>query len=56
MEDGRIESRVFPGLVLDAEALLEERSDTVLPALQEQTGTEAHCTFIETLAAENGGT
>jgi len=55
-EDGRIESRVFPGLALDVEALLEKRYDTVLAALQEQTGTEAHRAFIEQLAVEHDGT
>ena len=55
-EEGLVRSRVFPGLVLDVDALLEKRYDAVLAALQEQTGTEAHQAFIEQLAAENGGT
>jgi Uma2 family endonuclease len=49
-EDGRIGSRAFPGLVLDVEALLEERYDAVLAALQEKIGTEAHQAFLERLA------
>ena len=52
-EDGRIESRTFPGLVLDIGALLENNFDTVLAVLQEQTGTEAHRAFIEQLAAQD---
>ena len=55
-EEGLVRSRVFPGLVLDVDALLEKRYDAVLTVLQEQTGTEAHQAFIEQLAAENGGT
>jgi hypothetical protein len=52
-EDGRIGSRMFPGLSLDVEALLERSYDTVLAALQAQTGSEAHRAFVEQLAAEN---
>jgi Uncharacterized protein conserved in cyanobacteria len=48
-EDGRIESRAFPGLVLDVDALLEKNFGTMLAALQEQTGTETHRAFVERL-------
>ena len=50
-EDGRIESRTFPGLVLDVDALLEKNFDTVLAAVQEQIGTEVHQVFVERLGA-----
>ena len=50
-EDGRIESRTFPGLVLDVDALLEKNFDTVLAAVQAQIGTEAHQVFVERLGA-----
>ena len=55
-EAGLVRSQAFPGLVLDVDALLEERYDAVLTVLQEQTGTEAHQAFIEQLAAKNDGT
>jgi len=48
-ENGRIESRTFPGLVLDVDALLEENFNAVLAVLQEQTGTESHQAFVERL-------
>jgi Uma2 family endonuclease len=51
--DGRIESRAFPGLVLEVDALLSNNFDTVPAALQEQTGTEAHQAFIDRLAAQD---
>ena len=50
-ENGRIESRTFPGLVLDVDALLEKNFDTVLAAVQEQIGTEVHQVFVERLGA-----
>ena len=52
-EDGQIESRTFPGLVLDVDALLSDNFDTVLAALQEQTGTERHQAFVEQLAHQD---
>jgi Uma2 family endonuclease len=52
-EDGRIESRTFPGLVLDVDALLKENFNAVLSVLQEQTGTESHQAFIERLAHQD---
>ncbi len=53
-EDGRLSSRVFPGLVLDVPALLDENFSAVLTGVQEQVGSDAHQAFVERLAASNG--
>jgi Uma2 family endonuclease len=49
--DGQLTSRVFPGLVLDVEALLSDNVSTVLSAVQEATGADMHQAFVERLAA-----
>jgi hypothetical protein len=42
---------VFPGLVLDVEALLNDDLDAVLSLVQEQMGSDAHQAFVERLSA-----
>lgn len=48
-EDGMLQSRVFPGLVLDVPALLRGDLQAVLTAVQEAVGSEAHGAFVERL-------
>ena len=48
-DDGLIESRVFPGLCLEAEALLGGDGAAVLDAVRAGTDTEAHADFTRTL-------
>jgi Uma2 family endonuclease len=50
-ENGHLASRVFPGLVLDVEALLETDVSAVLALVQEQIGADAHRAFVEGLGA-----
>ena len=47
--EGRLESRVFSGLVLDVEALLTGNVAAVLNCVQAQIGSEAHQSFMEQL-------
>jgi Uma2 family endonuclease len=49
-ENGHLASRVFPGLVLDVEALLETDVSAVLALVQEQTGTSDHQAFVKRLS------
>ncbi len=46
---GRIESAVFPGLLLDVPPLLESRMADVLAALQQGIDSAAHAAFVEQL-------
>jgi len=48
-DDGLIESRVFPGLYLEAEALLEGDAASVLDTVRAGTGTEEHAAFVDEL-------
>jgi Uma2 family endonuclease len=48
--EGQLHSRVFPGLVLDVEALLSGDVAAVLRCVQDQVDTEAHEAFVERLA------
>jgi Uma2 family endonuclease len=50
-EKGHLASRVFPGLVLDVEALLSADLSAVLSGVQSQTGSDAHQAFVERLDA-----
>lgn len=50
-EEGRLTSRVFPGLVLDVQALLATDFSAVLSLVQEQVGSDAHQAFVEELGA-----
>jgi Uma2 family endonuclease len=50
-EAGHVASRVFPGLVLDVEALLEANFSAVLSLVQDQVGSDAHTAFVERLRA-----
>jgi Uma2 family endonuclease len=50
-EAGHLASRVFPGLVLDVEALLSADLSAVLSGVQSQTGSDAHQAFVERLDA-----
>lgn len=52
-EEGLLSSRVFPGLVLDTEALLDGDLSAVLSRVQKTTGTEAHQSFVDQLQARN---
>jgi len=47
--EGHLESRVFPGLVLEVDALLDGDNAAVLDLIQARTGSEAHQTFVEQL-------
>ncbi len=49
-KEGMIRSRLFPGLNLPVAALLEGDLATVLAAVQQGIATEAHQTFVSTLA------
>jgi len=49
-DEGRLASRVFPGLVLDAAALLAGDFAAVLSAVQAQMGTDPHQAFVERLS------
>jgi len=48
-DDGLIESRVFPGLYLEAEALLEGDAAAVLDTVRAGTETEEHAAFVDKL-------
>jgi Uma2 family endonuclease len=50
-DEGRLSSRVFPGLVLDAQALLGGDLSAVLSRTEEATETDAHRSFVERLRA-----
>ena len=57
-EDGVIRSRVFPGLHLDVEALLEGNGAAVLDVVRRGTETDAHTAFVRELeerCKEEGG-
>jgi Uma2 family endonuclease len=47
--DGNLTSSVFPGLVLDVDALLAGDLAAVLDLVQRQTDTEAHRAFVDRL-------
>ena len=47
--EGLLTSRVFPGLVLDVDALLADEIDTVLARLQDEVGHDEHQTFVDRL-------
>ncbi len=51
-ENGRLASRVFPGLILDVDALLNEDLSSVLSCVQTQIGGEDHQAFVEQLDAQ----
>jgi hypothetical protein len=48
-ENGCLHSVVFPGLVLDAEALLDDDPAAVLTRLNEALGSETHRNFVSQL-------
>ncbi|MFP4229488.1 MAG: Uma2 family endonuclease [Salinivenus sp.] len=50
-EERQLHSQAFPGLVLDAHALLGEDLSAVLGAVQAATGTEPYRAFVNRLAA-----
>ena len=52
-EDGILRSRVFPGLWLAADALVDEEMATVLAVQLEGLQSEAHAAFFAGLAAKN---
>lgn len=54
-ENGLLESRVFPGLRLDTEALLDDNSDALVTAVQAGTQTDAHDTFADRLQQQRDG-
>ncbi|HVW37826.1 MAG TPA: Uma2 family endonuclease, partial [Pirellulales bacterium] len=54
-DDGIFRSRVFPGLWLNANALLFDRGADLLATLQAGLATAEHAAFIETLHAKRGG-
>ena len=54
-EDGLLRSEVFPGLVLDAEAMLKGDLTRVLSVQKEALIREEHAAFIARLEAANGG-
>jgi Uma2 family endonuclease len=54
-DEGRLASRVFPGLVMDAAALLDEDFAAVLSGVQAQIGTDPHQAFVERLARTDDG-
>lgn len=47
-EEGRLTSRVFPGLVLDVDALLDDVAP-VLDCVQDQVGGNEHRAFVNRL-------
>lgn len=49
--EGVLRSRVFPGLWLDAESLLADRTDRVLDVLQRGLSSAEHAQFVERLQA-----
>ena len=49
-DDGRMESGVFPGLILDVAALLERDDAAVVAAVQAGVGSAAHRDFVQRLA------
>lgn len=54
-DDGVFRSRVFPGLWLNANALLFDRGAEVLATLQAGLSTLEHAAFVESLQAKRGG-
>ena len=48
-EEGSIESRAFPGLVLDVPALVRRDAEAVLNVVRDGVGGEAHRAFVERL-------
>ncbi len=48
-QDGTLESRTFPGLVLQVDALLEDDMQAVMTTLQNALQSEAHERFVERL-------
>lgn len=54
-EDSVLQSRVFPGLHLHTDALLDDRLADVLDAAQHGTTTNAHADFAEQLARKRDG-
>jgi hypothetical protein len=51
-EDGCLHSTAFPGLVLNAKALLDDDPAAVLARLNEAIGSTAHQDFAEKLAQQ----
>ena len=47
--EGLLTSRVFPGLVLDVDALLADEIDTVLARVQDMVGHDEHQAFVDRL-------
>lgn len=54
-DDGVFRSRVFPGLWLNANALLFDRGAELLATLQSGLATPEHAAFVEALRAKRGG-
>ena len=54
-DEGRLASRVFPGLVLDVEALLDGNFAAVLSGVQARVGTDPHQAFVERLGRTGDG-
>jgi hypothetical protein len=54
-DEGRLASRVFPGLVMDVEALLAADFAAVLSGVQARAGTDPHQAFVETLGRTDDG-
>jgi Uma2 family endonuclease len=52
--DGVFRSRVFPGLWLDAEAMLSNQRQRVLAALKEGLATPEHAAFVAKLEKQAG--
>ena len=50
-EDGVLESRVFPGLMLNVDALLKDDMQEVMKTLQDALQSEVHEAFVEALEA-----
>ena len=54
-DDGVFRSRVFPGLWLNANALIYDRGADLLATLQAGLATPEHAAFVEALRAKRGG-
>jgi hypothetical protein len=54
-DDGLLRSQVFPGLWLDAQALLEFDGRRMLAALQQGLALPQHAAFAARLAADQSG-
>lgn len=54
-EDGVFRSRIFPGLWLNANALIYDRGADLLATLQSGLATPEHAEFVEALRAKRGG-